>query len=65
MAREGAGLWRDGFRGAASLTNAAETKAKEFESWRSVAPGWRKHDRHLREAFDSVSAALLDLAGVR
>jgi len=47
-----------------SLMSATETKAKEFESWRSVAPGWRKHDQHLKDAFGAVSEALLDRAGV-
>lgn len=47
------------------MTNAAETKAREFASWRSVTPGWRKHDKRLSESFDAVSQALLDLAGVK
>lgn len=45
--------------------SAADMKAKEFQSWSSVVTGWRKHDRRLSEAFRSVSAALLDKAGVK
>jgi hypothetical protein len=26
---------------------AADMKAREFQSWSSVAPGWRKHDKRL------------------
>lgn len=29
-----------------------------------MAPGWRKHDQHLKDAFDSVSEALLDGAAI-
>lgn len=49
------------------MTTAAETKAKEQQqqSWSSVAPGWRKHDKRLTEAFRAVSQTLLDQAGVR
>lgn len=46
------------------MTDPAETKSKEFDSWRSVVPGWRKHDQLLKDAFGSVSEALLDRAGV-
>ncbi len=46
------------------MTGASDAKAREFDSWRSVAPGWRKHDRLLRDAFGAVTEALLDLAGV-
>ena len=45
--------------------NSDDMKAKELQSWSSVVPGWRKHDRRLSEAFRSVSAALLDKAGVK
>lgn len=44
--------------------SAAEMKAKEFQSWSSVAPGWRKHDLRLTQAFRNVSITLLDSAGV-
>ena len=43
---------------------AADMKAREFQSWSSVVPGWRKHDKRLSEAFRNVSIALLDKAGV-
>ena len=46
------------------MTSAEETKAREFSSWQSVAPGWRKHDGLLRDAFGAVSDALLDRAGI-
>jgi ubiquinone/menaquinone biosynthesis C-methylase UbiE len=48
------------------MTTAAETKAKEEQqqSWSSVVPGWRKHDRRLTEAFRGASETLLDRAGV-
>ena len=46
------------------MTNPAEIKAREFDSWQSVAPGWRKHDQLLKDAFSSVSEALLDGAGI-
>lgn len=46
------------------MTGAADAKAREFSSWQSVAPGWRKHDRLLRDAFGAVSDALLDRAAV-
>lgn len=45
--------------------DATEMKAREFQSWSSVAPGWRKHDRRLTDAFHGVSLALLDKAGIR
>jgi ubiquinone/menaquinone biosynthesis C-methylase UbiE len=45
--------------------SAADMKAKEFQSWSSVVPGWRKHDRRLSDAFRGVSTALLDKAGVK
>lgn len=45
--------------------SSADIKAREFQSWSSVVPGWRKHDKRLSEAFRGVSAALLDKAGVR
>ncbi len=44
--------------------SASEMKAREFQSWSSVAPGWRKHDKRLTDAFHSVSMALLDKAGI-
>ena len=47
------------------MENAAKTKAREFESWSSVAPGWRKHDRRLTAAFGAVSERLLERAGVQ
>lgn len=47
------------------MTSVHEMKAKEHQSWSSVSPGWRKHDRRLTEAFRVVSLALLDKAGVR
>lgn len=47
------------------MANADEMKAKEHHSWSSVSPGWRKHDRRLTQAFEVVSTALLDKAGVR
>jgi len=46
------------------MTNSTETKTREFDSWRSVVPGWRKHDQLLKDAFASVSDALLDRAGI-
>src|SRR5262245_57161799 len=45
--------------------NASDMKAKEFQSWSSVVPGWRKHDARLSKAFNVVSIALLDKAGVK
>lgn len=45
--------------------SSADIKAREFQSWSSVVPGWRKHDKRLSEAFRGVSAALLDRAGVK
>ncbi len=45
--------------------SAADMKAREFQSWSSVAPGWRKHDKRLTGAFHGVSPALLDKAGVK
>jgi ubiquinone/menaquinone biosynthesis C-methylase UbiE len=42
-----------------------DTKAREFESWRSVVPGWRKHDQRLTSAFGAVSEELLDRAGIQ
>ena len=45
--------------------SAADMKAREFQSWSSVAPGWRKHDKRLTGAFHGVSTALLDRAGIR
>jgi ubiquinone/menaquinone biosynthesis C-methylase UbiE len=47
------------------MAHADEVKARELQSWTSVAPGWRTHDRRLTEAFGAVSRALLDLAGVK
>lgn len=44
--------------------SAADMKAREVQSWTSVVPGWRKHDRRLAQAFGVVSTALLDKAGV-
>ncbi|HVY04598.1 MAG TPA: class I SAM-dependent methyltransferase [Burkholderiales bacterium] len=45
--------------------SAEEMKAKEFQSWSSVSPGWRKHDKRLTQSFDVVSTALLDRAGIQ
>ena len=45
--------------------SAADMKAREFQSWSSVAPGWRKHDKRLTDAFHGVSTALLDKAGIK
>lgn len=45
--------------------SAADIKAGEFQSWSSVAPGWRKHDKRLTGAFHGVSTALLDKAGIK
>jgi ubiquinone/menaquinone biosynthesis C-methylase UbiE len=47
------------------MMSAADMKSKEFQSWSSVAPGWRKHDERLTGAFDGVSTALLDKAGIK
>lgn len=47
------------------MANAEEVKSRELQSWTSVAPGWRRHDKRLTEAFGSVSLALLDKAGVK
>lgn len=41
-----------------------DMKAREFQSWSSVVPGWRKHDARLAQSFGIVSTALLDKAGV-
>jgi ubiquinone/menaquinone biosynthesis C-methylase UbiE len=46
------------------MTSQTEIKAREFESWRSVTPGWRTHDQLLKDAFGSVSETLLDRAGI-
>ena len=45
--------------------NSDDMKAKELQTWSSVVPGWRKHDTRSSEALRSVSAALLDKAGVK
>jgi len=47
------------------MASAEEVKARELQSWASVAPGWRKHDSRVTEAFGGVSRALLDKAGVK
>jgi enediyne biosynthesis protein CalE5 len=47
------------------MASAEEMKARELQSWSSVAPNWRKHDKRLTEAFGRVSLALLDQAGVK
>lgn len=47
------------------MASADEMKSRELQSWVSVAPGWRKHDKRLTEAFGGVSLALLDKAGVK
>jgi ubiquinone/menaquinone biosynthesis C-methylase UbiE len=47
------------------MASADEVKSRELQSWTSVAPGWRKHDKRLTEAFGAVSQALLDKAGVK
>jgi cyclopropane fatty-acyl-phospholipid synthase-like methyltransferase len=47
------------------MASADEVKSRELQSWTSVAPGWRRHDRRLTEAFGAVSRALLDRAGVK
>ena len=46
------------------MESAKNTKMKEFESWRSVAPGWRKHDERLTSVFGPVSERLLERAGI-
>ena len=45
--------------------SAADIKVKEFQSWSSVAPGWRRHEARLTSAFHGVSAALLDKARIK
>src|SRR5262245_7668 len=47
------------------MAGAEDVKSRELQSWTSVAPGWRKHDKRLTEAFGAVSQALLDKAGVK
>jgi len=47
------------------MASADEVKSRELQSWTSVAPGWRKHDKRLTEAFGVVSQALLEKAGVK
>jgi ubiquinone/menaquinone biosynthesis C-methylase UbiE len=47
------------------MASADEVKSRELQSWTSVAPGWRTHDRRLTEAFGAVSQALLDKAGIK
>ena len=47
------------------MASGDEVKSRELQSWTSVAPGWRRHDRRLTEAFGAVSRALLDRAGVK
>jgi ubiquinone/menaquinone biosynthesis C-methylase UbiE len=47
------------------MASADEVKSRELQSWTSVAPGWRKHDKRLTEAFGAVSRELLDKAGVK
>jgi ubiquinone/menaquinone biosynthesis C-methylase UbiE len=42
--------------------NKADFKAKEFKSWTSVVPGWKKHDEALRNNTQNVTARMLDLA---
>jgi hypothetical protein len=44
--------------------SAADMKAREFQSWSSVAPGWRKSDKRLTRSLHGVSSALLDKGGV-
>jgi ubiquinone/menaquinone biosynthesis C-methylase UbiE len=39
-----------------------EMKQREFNSWSSVAAGWRKHDESLRRNTAEVTARMLDLA---
>lgn len=43
----------------------AEMKARELNAWTAVAPGWRKHDARLVQAFTPVSTRMLDLAHIR
>lgn len=45
--------------------STADMKAREFQSWSSVAPGWRRHDKRLTDAFHGVSIALLDKAAIK
>jgi ubiquinone/menaquinone biosynthesis C-methylase UbiE len=47
------------------MASKDEMKARELQSWTTVAPGWRRHDKRLTEAFHVVSLALLDKAGVK
>jgi ubiquinone/menaquinone biosynthesis C-methylase UbiE len=47
------------------MASVEEVKSRELQSWTSVAPGWRKHDQRLTEAFGGVSRVLLDTAGVK
>jgi SAM-dependent methyltransferase len=39
-----------------------DMKQREFNSWTSVAAGWRKHDESLRRNTSGVTARMLDLA---
>lgn len=39
-----------------------DAKQREFDSWSSVASGWRKHDESLRRNTAEVTARMLDLA---
>jgi ubiquinone/menaquinone biosynthesis C-methylase UbiE len=45
--------------------NTAELKAKEFKSWTSVVPGWKKHDESLRKNTHVATARMLDLARLK
>ena len=47
------------------MASANEMKSRELQSWTCVAPGWRRHDKRLTEAFGAVSQALLNRAGVK
>ena len=45
--------------------NKAEFKAKEFKSWTSVVPGWKKHDESLRKNTSNITTRMLDLAQLK
>jgi len=47
------------------MSSTGEAKSREFQSWASVVPGWRKHDERVTQTFGKVSLALLDKAGVK
>ncbi len=45
--------------------NKAAIKTKEFNSWMSVVPGWKKHDASLRQNTQSATARMLHLAQLK